>query len=53
MVLGDAGYYGRFGFVFDGALAWPPAEPGHLGVVSFGNPRPRGVVHYASAFGLD
>lgn len=51
VVLGDADYYRRFGFVFDGGLSWPPVGSDHLGAISFSAGRPRGLAHYAPAFG--
>ncbi|WP_340588417.1 N-acetyltransferase [Erythrobacter alti] len=51
VVLGDPGYYGRFGFEHDSTLAYP-GVPQHLfqRLIFAGNP-PAGEVTYAPAFG--
>jgi putative acetyltransferase len=52
LVLGDPGYYGRFGFVSDPELSdhWPHANPHFQRLVLSGAP-PRGKVTYHPAFG--
>jgi putative acetyltransferase len=50
VVLGEPAYYGRFGFEADAGLVLPGVPPEYFQAVSFGSPRPRGVVSYDAAF---
>jgi len=52
VVLGEPGYYARFGFAHDPALAYPGAVFGeYFQRLVLGGDPPRGVVSYAAAFG--
>ena len=51
VVLGEPGYYGRFGFLADPALVLPGVLPEYFQALQFGSTRPRGVVSYHAAFG--
>ena len=50
VVLGEPGYYGRFGFRVDPALVLPGTPSEYFQAVSFGSSRPRGIVSYHGAF---
>nr|WP_294846519.1 N-acetyltransferase [uncultured Sphingomonas sp.] len=50
VVLGDPGYYGRFGFAHDPQMAFADAPPPYFQAISFGGPRPSGTVTYHPAF---
>jgi putative acetyltransferase len=50
VVLGEPGYYGRFGFRADPNLVLPDVPPEYFQAVAFGSYRPRGIVSYHSAF---
>jgi putative acetyltransferase len=50
VVLGEPGYYGRFGFRVDPNLVLPDTPPEYFQVISFGSSQPRGVVAYHDAF---
>jgi putative acetyltransferase len=51
VVLGEPGYYGRFGFRQERGLAFPGPPPEYFQVLSFDGAVPAGVVRYAPAFG--
>lgn len=51
VVLGDPGYYGRFGFEHDPALAYPGPPPEYFQRLVLSSPLPQGTVSYAPAFG--
>lgn len=52
VVLGDPGYYGRFGFkVFDG-LVFPGVPAEYFQALSFSNEFPKGEVSYHEAFSV-
>jgi putative acetyltransferase len=51
VLLGDPGYYRRFGFAADPALAYPGPPPEYFQRLVFRGEAPRGVVSYAPAFG--
>lgn len=51
VVLGDPGYYGRFGFTHDPRLAYPGPPPAYFQRVVLQGPTPTGDVRYAPAFG--
>lgn len=50
VVIGDPGWYGRFGFVSDGALHYGGIPPRYIQRVVFAGPPPRGAVRYHPAF---
>lgn len=50
VVLGDPGYYRRFGFA-PGGLCYPGPPPEYFLQLAFGGAAPAGVVTYAPAFG--
>jgi putative acetyltransferase len=49
-VVGEPGYYSRFGFQADPNLVFPDVPPEYFQSISFGSSRPRGVVSYHEAF---
>lgn len=52
VVLGEPGYYARFGFAHDPALTYPAAFiPEYFQHLVLGGDPPRGVVSYSAAFG--
>ena len=51
VLLGDPGYYGRFGFVHDPALTFPGPPPEYFQRLVIAGEPPVGVVRYAAAFG--
>jgi predicted N-acetyltransferase YhbS len=51
VVLGDPGYYGRFGFESDPELVYGHAPPGYFQRLLFAGAPPEGEVHYHPAFG--
>ena len=51
VVLGDPGFYSRFGFVHDPGLAYPGPPPEHFQRLLWRGEAPRGTVSYAPAFG--
>jgi len=51
VVLGDPGYYGRFGFAHHATLAYPGPPPHYFQCLSFAGPLPSGTVQYHPAFG--
>ena len=50
VVLGDPGYYERFGFCADEGLRYPGPPPEYFQALSFGGAMPRGEVAYHPAF---
>jgi putative acetyltransferase len=50
VVLGEPGYYGRFGFESDPALGYGNVPPGYFQRIVFKGPPPAGEVAYHSAF---
>lgn len=50
VVLGDPGYYGRFGFKAHPGLELPGVPPEYFQALSFTGELPVGVVKYAAAF---
>jgi len=51
VVLGDPGYYGRFGFAHDPGLAYPGPPPAYFQRLVLAGGAPVGEVRYAPAFG--
>lgn len=51
VVLGDPGYYARFGFAHDPALAYPGPPPQYFQALSFDGTPATGIVRYHPAFG--
>jgi putative acetyltransferase len=51
VVLGDPGYYQRFGFAHDARLAYPGPPPQYFQCLAFEGPLPEGTVRYHPAFG--
>jgi putative acetyltransferase len=52
VVLGEPGYYGRFGFQADPNLVLPGVPAEYFQAVSFDSSRPRGTVAYHEAFNV-
>jgi predicted N-acetyltransferase YhbS len=50
VVLGDPGYYGRFGFAHRDGLSYRDIPPPYLQAISFGRTLPHGEVSYHEAF---
>jgi len=50
VLLGEPGFYGRFGFQADPHLVLPGVAPEYFQALSFGSSRPHGVVSYHEAF---
>ena len=50
VLLGDPGYYSRFGFKPDAGLVLPDIPPPYFQVISFGSAIPAGTVRYAEGF---
>lgn len=50
VVLGDPGYYSRFGFKADPSLRFPDVPPEYFQRLDFGDEERKGVVVYHSAF---
>ncbi len=50
VVLGDPGFYGRFGFVSEPGLTLPGVPPEYFMTRSFGAAMPSGEVRYHPAF---
>ncbi len=50
VLLGDPGYYGRFGFRATLDLVLPGVPPEYFQALHFGSPTPRGIVSYHPAF---
>ena len=50
VVFGDPRYYGRFGFVCDPRLTYPPSPDGYFQRLSFTPSTPTGQVDYHAAF---
>lgn len=51
VVLGDPGYYSRFGFRHDPSLTYPGAPAEYFQALLLAGPMPEGRVSYAAAFG--
>lgn len=51
VVLGDPGYYGRFGFQASAGLTLPGVAPEYFQALAFSGEVPEGVVAYHEAFG--
>lgn len=51
VVLGEPGYYGRFGFAAHPDLRFPGAPAAYFQALSFAGPVPQGSVAYDEAFG--
>jgi putative acetyltransferase len=51
VVLGDPGFYGRFGFAHDPNLLYPGPPPEYFQRIVFSGAAPNGVVSYAPIFG--
>ncbi len=51
VVLGDPGYYRRFGFAADARLRYPQAPAAYFQRLAFAGPPPTGTVAYHQAFG--
>ncbi|MFQ0813505.1 GCN5 family acetyltransferase [Brucella anthropi] len=52
VLLGDPGYYGRFGFKADQRLKLPGVPPQYFQCLAFGPDMPEGDVAYHSAFAI-
>jgi putative acetyltransferase len=52
VVLGNPGFYGRFGFVSDGALRYGGVPTGYIQRIAFRGTEPSGQIQYARAFDL-
>jgi len=50
VVLGEPGYYGRFGFRVEPGLSLPGVPPEYFQAISFNGMMPRGVVAYDESF---
>ena len=50
VVLGDPGYYSRFGFAVHPGLELPGVPPQYFQALSFGTALPQGTVQYHAAF---
>ena len=50
VLLGEPGYYSRFGFRVDPNLSLPGVPPEYFQAISFGASHTRGIVSYHSAF---
>ncbi|MEI8080728.1 MAG: N-acetyltransferase, partial [Actinomycetes bacterium] len=50
VVLGDPGFYGRFGFARSDGLVLPDVPPEHFMTLPFGPRVPTGTVEYSPAF---
>lgn len=53
VVLGDPGYYSRFGFAADAGLWLADVPPEYFQAITLRGARPRGQVNYHTAFGLN
>lgn len=53
VVLGDPGYYGRFGFKAEPALVLPGVPPEYFQTIAFGDTVPAGRVTYHQAFDIE
>ena len=51
VLLGDPGYYGRFGFAHDPGLLYPGPPPAYFQCLVLAGDPPAGTVIYAPAFG--
>lgn len=52
VLVGEPGFYGRFGFRPEPGLTLPGVPPEYFMAVAFGSPLPRGVVSFYAAFGV-
>jgi len=52
VVLGDPGFYGRFGFVSDGALRYGSVPMRFIQAIAFDGDTPSGELRYARAFDI-
>lgn len=52
VVLGDPGFYRRFGFVSDGTLRYCDVPARYIQRITFDGGAPSGQIHYANAFDL-
>lgn len=50
VVLGDPGYYARFGFKAESSLVLPGVPPQYFQAISFAGPVPSGTISYHEAF---
>ena len=50
VVLGEPGYYGRFGFAVDPAITYPGVPPEYFMALHFAGPIPKGETAYHPAF---
>ena len=50
ILVGDPGFYGRFGFRVDPAISWHAAPDGYLQSLLFSGPAPAGEVGFHPAF---
>lgn len=50
VLLGDPGYYSRFGFKLEPGLVLQNVPPEYFQALSFSLPLPRGIVTYHQAF---
>jgi putative acetyltransferase len=50
VLLGEPGYYGRFGFQVDPNLILPDVPPEYFQAISFDSSRPHGTVSYHDSF---
>lgn len=50
VLVGEPGYYGRFGFLADDRLAYPGLPPEYFQALSFGGDIPTGTIAYHPAF---
>jgi putative acetyltransferase len=50
VVLGDPGYYGRFGFIYDPGLVYGQAPPGYFQRLTLSGADPKGEVTYHPGF---
>lgn len=50
VVLGEPGYYARFGFRPEAGCVLPGVPPAYFQVLTFAGPAPQGTVHYQPAF---
>jgi predicted N-acetyltransferase YhbS len=52
VVLGEPGYYGRFGFRAEPGLILPDIPPEYFQAISFGSAMPSGTVAYDESFNV-
>ena len=51
VLIGDPGYYGRFGFASNAALDYAGVPSAYVLALPFGDDRPEGTLHFDPAFG--